>query len=156
MGTITTDGNTGALSSTDITGFDLTYEYGAYSSSMTPEYGFGGVTGPALFASPTALFFTTGSGGGTLSFVAGNGYDVIESLSDPVCLDLPCNISDPAALNFFLEAKGDVTGYVTGSIPFTAATMPIATVTPEPATAVLYFVGLGLIVLLRRRIALQA
>lgn len=155
-GTITTDGKTGVLTSSDITGFNLTYGYGAESNGMTPDYGFGGVTGTALYASPTTLFFTAGAdGGATLSFVAGNGHDLIESLSDPICLDLPCSISDPPALNFFLQTNADLgITIVTGSVPFTAAIMPIATATPEPSTAILCFLGLTLIFLFRKRLGM--
>lgn len=154
-GTITTDGNTGTLSSSDIIGFNLEYAYGTDAASMLDgEYGgTAQVIGDGLYATATGLFFTTGSGAGTLDFDAGNGYDIIESLSNPVCLSLPCTISDPS-LNFFLEANPNTQpGYVTGSDPFTAAMTPIATVTPEPATAVLYLLGLSLIVLFRKRLA---
>lgn len=151
-GTVTTDGKTGVLSSSDITGFNLTYGYGTESNDLTPDYGFGSVIGTALYASPTTLFFTTGSGGGTLSFVAGNGHDLVESLSDPICLGSPCSISDPPGLDFFLQANADLgITMVTGSSPFTTAIVPIAS-TPEPGTAVLCFLGLALIFLCRKRL----
>ncbi|HTU32545.1 MAG TPA: hypothetical protein VMF66_01945 [Candidatus Acidoferrum sp.] len=152
-GTITTDGNSGVLSSTDITGFNLTLGYGSDGSDIVDgeNGGTAEVIGNALYATSTGLFFTTGSGGGTITFVEGNGHDIFESLSNPICLSSPCTISDPA-LSFFLEA-GPGSGNVTGSDPLTTAIVPIATVTPEPATAVLYLLGFALIVLLRKRLA---
>lgn len=155
-GTITTDGNTGVLSSTDIIGFDLTDKYGEFADQFTKDdnvpVGLDGanaqVVGSDLYATSNSLLFTTGSGGGSLIFLAADGHQLSESLSNPICFSSPCTISDPAALNFYLAVDPDQ--FVTGSIPFTAAVTPIATATPEPSMAILLFLGLALITLLRK------
>lgn len=138
-GTITTDGNTGALTSADITGFDLSYDYGYVSAQLGSGNGpIVGVTGSALYATATDLFFTTGSGAGSLSFTEGNGHSISESLT----------ASGPAALDFYLSNYAPATA-VSGSMALTGSTMTIGTaVAPEPSTGVLFLIGLGFIMLL--------
>jgi hypothetical protein len=154
-GFITTDGNVGALSVSDITGFDLANDYGAWVGTDIVDGVDGGQVafgGGLLYASSIGLFFTTASGGGTLSFAKGNGHDIFETVCTPVFPTPLCdNVSNPPALSFFSEAAGE--SYVTGSIPLATAVLPFATVAPEPSTAMLCFLGLAFIALLRKRFA---
>jgi hypothetical protein len=116
-GTITTDGNLGAITAADITGFDLSTTLGA-SAEFTPANST--VTGNGLTATLTQLSF---------SFAAGNDF----------------KISQPGAL-FELtptHAELDVGGSGTGS---RAASTIVASAVPEPSTwamMILGFVGIG-------------
>lgn len=134
-GTITTDGNTGILSSADITGDSLVYGFGNFSAEITNSQG-ENVGVSDLVASGTDLFFIGGDG----SFITGkgNGFGIVESVSGP-------------ALNFLLSI-GDTPSVlsVTGSTPVTSGIAMFATVAPEPSTAILYFLGLALIILWRK------
>ncbi|HEX5423981.1 MAG TPA: PEP-CTERM sorting domain-containing protein [Candidatus Acidoferrales bacterium] len=137
-GTITTDGNTGFLSSADITGDSLVYGFGAFSAEITSGPGLdGGVSD--LYASATDLFLVGNDGSFTTG--KGNGFQITESVSG-------------SALNFDLSI-GDIgmIPSVTGSTFAPSGIANFATVTPEPSTAVLCFLGLALIFLFRKRLA---
>lgn len=138
-GTITTDGSTGLLSSSDIIGVSLADDAGSYSGGVNVGVnGYpSGTNFSGLYAYDSGLFFV-GAQGGSFLGVIGNGFFVNESVSpgSPV-LD-------------FLVGMGDGVG-VTGSTTLSNGLVTIATVTSEPGTAVLCFLGLAFIVVLRKR-----
>lgn len=149
-GTITTDGNTGILSSTDITGFDLADEFGSFGDEI-PSGSASGMwfTGSGLFATSTGLFLTTDSGGGSVTFVEQDGHSIVESTM-PICSTSPCTAGSDPALYFLLHPEPSP-GDAIGSIAFSGDTIEIAAATPEPSTAILCFIGLVLMIFLRRR-----
>lgn len=151
-GSITTNGSTGVLSGTDVMGFDVGDVYGQFGDDIASgEYGASaGIYG--LYATSTGLFLMTGPGGGELSFTEDNGHEIDES-TNPICASSPCTSSGSDPALYFLLHTAPSPGPAIGSTAFSGDMIEIATATPEPSTFLLCFVGLGLIVFLRKRFA---
>jgi len=149
-GFITTDGTIGTLSAANIVGWDLTMNdgHGDISDLTQSNSGVADV-GTALTASSSALMFNfSGSPEGTFSF---------SSTSTPftgaLCYDSGTNCAIPAGIDLY-DVAGVLPCAYYGCDVGETGNQVIATATPEPATAGLALIGLGLSVLMRKRLAL--
>jgi hypothetical protein len=147
MGTITTDGNTGTLGVGDILSWNLTLNDGAgvlqdTSSDPAP---YSSVEGSDLTATATGLFFDFTGGAGALDLADQTTDGQVCFLDAYNCDNISTtNGIDVDQLGISFESNGGLSG-----------TQEIATLTPspEPSTAILWLTGIGLMILMRKRIA---
>jgi hypothetical protein len=147
-GTITTDGNSGILSASDITNWNLTISDGVHSSvNLTPaSAGSGkGTLGSDLTAVGNNLLFSftnidsgyffLSDNGGFLCFGPGNGV---------------CAISAPGNIEGIDIVVGGQNFYTNSTETGTQVIATVApTPTPEPSSLLLLFVGASLLLIIR-------
>ena len=147
-GTITTDGTIGGIGAGNIVGWNLTLADGANTLILTPTNSSvtdSGCCGNALTATPTDLTFNFG-----LSEEWGSQFDFngIGPTVGSLCISAYC-VSGSGIDISNLESDGDNVYAGEFSVD------NIATVTPEPGTAVLWLTGIGLMIVVMRRAQLQ-
>jgi hypothetical protein len=149
-GTITTDGTIGGIGAGNIAGWNLTLADGTNTLVLTPfnsSVTVSGCCGGALTATPTDLAFNFGL---SESYGAQFDFNGIDSTVGELCLSFYCSEGDGIEISN-LDSVGDNV-FVDEFPPLYTGT-EIATVTPEPGTAILWLTGVVLMILMRKRLA---
>jgi hypothetical protein len=147
-GTITTDGTIGTLATANIVGWSLTLNDGTTTIGLIPSDSITAIIGSDLTASVTDLTFNFSGGDyGQLVFAdtsVGSGYGV-------VCFEDPnqnCGgvYNRVVLYNLGLDGLAPNIGLFGNQVIATVAT-------PEPGTVGLVLIGIGLMLVMRKRIA---
>jgi hypothetical protein len=146
-GTITTDGNTGAIVASDILSWNLLLDSSSGSSTLTSSNSFLEQSSPAFVATPTNLSYNFNSG--WFIFFSNNrvAFWCLEGANGG------CN-GDPGTSNIAINENSSRVNFVSSPLTGTVLLGTIAPAVPEPSTwamMILGFCGLGFMAYRRKQ-----